>query len=931
MIQTTPEGNKLLYQLIPVDVVFHFSALAVFVFFYSDLMSRTETLICAGAISGANIARLVLVLIIKGFVDPKAEGHGKVISSLLLVSSVVTGLCWSGSLIYLDWQVPEFSFNDNLVTIMLSGLIMASLVGSALWSWLFLAFTLPTISAPIAWFVYNSNYAQLPIWGFYAVVASILFWVITRAEAAFIFYRNVGKQNTGLLKELANAKEQAQRQHYEVERAHNSLKAEMKEREKIEEKIRASERETTRILRDMQDTYFRVDAKGIIKRLSPSVTYLLGHSPENLMNTRFAELFVSSTDYLKLSKELQDSCGAIENYEVRLRHALGHELWASFNAHLSGAINDEHQGFEGTIRDVTDSKGAAEALFQEKERLHVTLESIGDGVITTDIKGTVVYMNPIAERMTGWRETEAKGIALADVMKIIDETNSRPLNLPLHKWLRDGKHGKLSNPAILKNKKDDRTSTIELSGSPIRDSNGKVIGAVLVFHNVTKLRTLAKQLSYQASHDALTGLINRTEFETRVQHAIRSAQNEDKQHALFYVDLDQFKIVNDTCGHHAGDELLKQVTALMQDKLRASDTLARLGGDEFGVLLVGCDITHAEKVAENIRSAVEKFRFVWEDHIFRIGTSIGLVSISRETQSLTELLSAADSACYVAKEGGRNMVHTYTRDDEAVAKQHGQMQWKERIQKALEEDRFELHFQPIAAVSGIQGKGMCGEILLRMIDENKDAENQLIMPGAFMPSAERYQLMPEIDRWVIKNTLEALSEKLPIETWDTCFINLSGQSLSDPKLLDFILAHLKRYKVPGKYLCFEITESAMIANFENANRLIAILKKMGCRFALDDFGSGVSSFVYLKNLSVDYLKLDGEIVKDVTSDKAGYAMVHAINQVAHVMDMKTIAEHVETQGIFDALKRLGADFAQGFGIAYPQAFRWHRQRHSKVS
>ena len=931
MIQRTPEGNQLLYKLIPVEILFHLTALGVFMYHFRERLSHEQVLVSVGLIVGTNFLRLLLVLVVRGFVDPKAEGHGNKVSGLIITSNVLTGLSWGVGLVYLDWQTTAFSFNDPIVSILLTALILASLVGSALWSWLFLAFAVPAIGAPLAWFVYNNMHEQIAIWGFYGLAAGILFWVITRCEAAFIRYRQSGKQNTTLLKQLAAAKEYATRNQQEIERAHDSLKEEMQEREKIEAKIRASERETARILQDMQDTYFRIDASGKILRISPSINYLLGYTSENLIGRRFAELFTSARDYLKLTQALQEQCGVLDNFEVRLRHTLGHEVWASINAHNSGGPVEDSQGFEGTARDVTETRKSAEALFLEKERLHVTLESIGDGVITTDTKGTVVYMNPIAEEMTGWDEQHAKGHPLNEVLKLVDEVNAKPLVLPLKQWLKEGRRSQLSNPAVLQHKNRQRDFTIELSGSPIRNAQSKVIGAVLAFHNVTKLRTLTKQLSYQASHDALTGLINRTEFETRVNHSIRSARNENKEHALCYVDLDQFKIVNDTCGHHAGDELLKQVTELMQDKLRASDTLARLGGDEFGILLVGCDIKHAQKVAENIRAAVEAFRFVWEDHIFRIGTSIGLVPITRSTQSLTELLSAADSACYVAKEGGRNLVHTYAPDDEAIARQHGQMQWKERIQKALDENRFELHFQTIMPVKAQETNGICGELLLRMLDDNKESDNQLIMPGAFIPAAERYQLMPQIDRWVISYALQALSQKIRTEKWDSCFINLSGQTLSNPKLLDFILAEIKRHSVPAKLLCFEITESAMIANFDNANRLITTLRKLGCRFALDDFGSGMSSFAYLKNLSVDYLKLDGEIVKDVAKDKAGYAMIHAINQVAHVMNMKTIAEHVETQAIFDALRKLGADYAQGFGISYPENFNWTPQQQTKVS
>ena len=435
------------------------------------------------------------------------------------------------------------------------------------------------------------------------------------------------------------------------------------------------------------------------------------------------------------------------------------------------------------------------------------------------------------------------------------------------------------------------------------------------------MRTLTNQLSFQATHDALTGLINRREFEVRVNQAIKSSKHDNKNHAMLYIDLDQFKVVNDTCGHHAGDELLKQLTSRLEGLLRESDTLARLGGDEFGVLLVGCPIQRASEVAEKIRADVEQYKFVWEERIFRVGTSIGLVPINTNTGDLTELLSAADSACYVAKEGGRNQVHLYKADDKAIAQQQGQMQWMSRIQRALEQSHFELPFQSIIPVKDSKSGRLCGEVLIRMIDENKKAPDHLILPGAFMPAAERYQLMPKIDRWTIAKTFDLLSNQKDIlKHWEMCNINLSGQSIGDTALLQFILENIKKTNVPADVLCFEITENSVIANLEEANQFIKTLKKLGCKFALDDFGTGLSSFSYLKNLNVDFVKLDGEIVRDIAKDKTSYAMVEAINKVAHVMGIKTIAEHVETVATLNALKKISVDYAQGFVIDRPQAF-----------
>ena len=419
------------------------------------------------------------------------------------------------------------------------------------------------------------------------------------------------------------------------------------------------------------------------------------------------------------------------------------------------------------------------------------------------------------------------------------------------------------------------------------------------------------------THDSLTGLINRREFENRIKHALDNAHSSDVRHALCYVDLDNFKIVNDTCGHIAGDELLKQLTIKLRMELREADTLARLGGDEFGILLEGCSIEHAIDPAENIRRIVEEFRFVWDNKAFRIGASIGLVPITSDSGNLTDVLSAADSACYVAKDQGRNRVHVYEPTDEALVERHGQMQWVQRIQNVLEDSRFRLFFQPIAKLSAAAGERHTthGEVLIRMLDEN----NELVGPGAFIPSAERYSLMPAIDRWVVENTFRMLTldQEHVKNRISTCCINLSGQSLSDDRFTDFLVSQIRESGVPPEVLCFEITETAVIANLCHASKMISILRDMGCRFALDDFGVGLSSFSYLKNLAVDYLKLDGCFVKNMVNDPIDRAMVKAINQIGHTMNIKTIAEFVEDEATLHTVHEIGVDYAQGYVIAKP--------------
>ena len=907
----------------PLELSAHLAAVGLLALHFQHLLDHPSLKAFLYGLIAVSFVRLVMLYTIKGFDSDSTEDTGIKGSIALVAGNFLSGSLWSGSFIWLSQTMPAVSFNEPIFAFIVAGILIASLAGSALSARFFTSFALPCLSIPLIYSSYTQPLENTAIWIFLAFAALLLYGSSTRLESIFSRYRSLSRQNTSLLQDLSIAKQHAESNKIVIEKANDALKKEVTERKAAEEKIRASERETARILQDMQDTYFQVDGYGTIVRISPSVQYLLGRSATDMIGTQFSSLFTDKSAFQDLLTLLRTKGGIVQNYEIRLHHMLDSDIWASVNAHCSSNSFDASNGFEGTIRDITVTRLAAEALHREKERLHVTLESIGDGVITTDVNRKVEFLNPVAEWMTGWSEESARGKPITTVFKLVDENSNRPIALPLKKWLQEGKKSDLENPVVLLNKKHERTYSIEVKGSSICDITGKIFGTVLVFRNVSKLHTLTKQLTYQASHDALTGLINRKEFEARVKQAINSAHKDGKFHALCYVDLDQFKIVNDTCGHHAGDELLIQLTNYLKNTVRESDTLARLGGDEFGLLLVGCPLDKAKLVAENIRAMVEKFRFIWEDRVFRVGASIGLAAITPDTNGLEELLSAADSACYIAKEGGRNQVHVYRQNDQAIADRQGQMQWTHRIQSALEENRFELHFQTIMPIQESKLTQLSGEILLRMVEKSIGREKKLIMPTAFLPAAERYQLMPKIDQWVIVNALTLLKDRqLSASQLGMCFINLSGQSIGDAKILDIIIDTLKATKIPPEMLCFEITESSVIANLENAIQFINILKSMGCRFALDDFGTGLSSFAYLKNLAVDFLKLDGELVKGVATDKASYAMVDAMNRVAHVMGMKTVAEHVECDETLKALERIGIDYAQGFGIEPPMPFKW---------
>ena len=432
---------------------------------------------------------------------------------------------------------------------------------------------------------------------------------------------------------------------------------------------------------------------------------------------------------------------------------------------------------------------------------------------------------------------------------------------------------------------------------------------------IQKQQHLLEKLEYQARHDSLTKLINRREFKYQLNKAIKSATNDKHKHALCYLDLDQFKIVNDTCGHIAGDQLLKEISKLMPFSIRSSDCLARLGGDEFGVLMFDCPMDEAKKIAEDLRLAIGAFKFTWDKKVFDIGVSIGLVEINQHSGTLQQILRRADACCYIAKDLGRNKVHVYTEDDDEHNRRQHEMQWLTRIQNTIKEERFQLALQKVIPINNLDDHKHY-EVLLRMEDEH----GELVSPTSFMPAAERYDMMPTIDRWVI-NAAFTLMQQNHSSHNHVYNINLSGQSLSDNTILTYILEQIHNHHIKPQTLCFEITETAVIANLHFALELIHELKKLGCCFALDDFGTGLSSFGYLKKLPVDYLKIDGAFVRDAATDKMDRAIVSSINKIGHEMGLKTIAEYVDNETTLSLMKELGVDYAQGYIIDKPEAWK----------
>lgn len=601
--------------------------------------------------------------------------------------------------------------------------------------------------------------------------------------------------------------------------------------------------------------------------------------------------------------------------ETSFRNLDGEQFAVEINASL---LSIEGQTvIQVFVIDITLRKHAEIALHQEKERAQTTLRAITNAVITTDHSGRIASFNPAAAVITGWDSAATDGRSVFEVLHIdVDPLQGNgSFSSAIEDGLMHGRTTELVQGVTLINRSG-LSHSVEVSVAPIHNRDGDNIGAVIVIDDVSEAVQMAEKMSYLATHDTLTGLVNRGEFDKRLKDALNDAKRTNNEHALCYVDLDRFKIVNDTVGHLAGDQLLIQLTSMLQATMRGTDTLARLGGDEFGIILRRCKLDDAVNVAENIRKIVKQFRFSNDGKTFEIGASIGVVALNAASTDVQEVLSAVDSACYLAKEQGRNRVQVYQHDDEQLTSRHSEMQLTHRIRSALEANRMCLWYQAIVPAKITKASPLSHEIFVRMIDE----QGAIVPPGLFLGAAERYQIMPEIDRWVVENTLKAIKAgRLLTNPQDTCFINLSGQSLSDPEFLAFVEQVLRRYNVRTQQICFELTETAAIHNLADAIQFFTRLRAKGCRFALDDFGSGLSSFGYLKNLPVDFLKIDGQFIRDIATNPVDRAMVESINNIGHALHLQTIGEYVETAAAMQVLIELGVDYLQGFHLDRPKA------------
>jgi len=696
------------------------------------------------------------------------------------------------------------------------------------------------------------------------------------------------------------------------------------ERKLLEQKFFSSESQMRAIFEAMTDLVLTVS---------------LGSDSIQILPTKFADLYpfdiyndivektqvllfdsAESPNYRNLIQQILDTQYSTNfEYSLKVDPAL---MWFSVNV----APLDSHTVI-WVAHNISHRKEIEQNLFAEKELAQVTLKSIGDAVITTDALGRIRYLNPIAEKLTGWKFREAQNKPLTEIFNIINQYTRESIVSPVDLVLQNNSIYELANNTLLISR-DGTEYSIEDSAAPIQDHQGHLIGVVVVFHDVTKSRNLANKISWQATHDVLTGLYNRRKFEEKVELAIQDAQNEEANHALCYLDLDRFKSVNDTCGHGAGDELLRQITKTLQDEIRDADVFARLGGDEFGILFHQCPIKIAEKLADHLRLIVQDFRFIWESQVFQIGVSIGLVSVDSDAIDLSSLMSRADSACYAAKKKGRNCIYVYHQEDKLMPQCMSEIESVKKLSSALAENLFCLFAQPIIALTTnddhqeFQAKKHfehC-EIYLGLTEKSEKSTKSKL----FLPDARNCNLMSDIDHWVISNFLanyKAYCQKhgkqklrFPAKIYN---INLSEASINDYEFSLFLKNQLESYTFPSKTICFAITETVVLSNPDRTIALMESLKNLDCLLALDNFGQETMSLSCLKNLPIDYLKIDGSLIKNIDHDAVDFTAVQCLIQVSQVMNIKTIAKDIEDKFKIASLKKMGIDFIQGETIAKP--------------
>ena len=678
------------------------------------------------------------------------------------------------------------------------------------------------------------------------------------------------------------------------------------------EALRSSEARFRGLYESVLEGVYQFSPDGKVSAVNPAFIRLLGYSSaeEIYALPGVNSLYWDAAARAKFVQELE-RVGEMHAAETVLRRRDGSQLVVLESTRVVRDENQQVLAYEGTIADITERKRVEQAIFDQKERAQVTLQSIGDGVITTDRDGHIEYLNPVAEQLSGWSSAEARGATIMEVLRLRDELTHAEIENPLLRCLREDKVVNFGEHSVLNNRLGQEIA-IQDSAAPIRDRSGRTVGAVVVFRDVTKERRLKHALSFQATHDALTGLINRREFDNRLTLALQSAREDAATHALLYVDLDHFKIVNDTCGHPGGDRVLRDVTLLLQQQVRSADVIARLGGDEFGILALHCTLEQATRIAEQIRQAVRDYRFFWQQNTASIGASIGLVAITSDSDSVASVLSAADIACYAAKDAGRNRVHVH--DSNEVSGRHREMYWVSRVTRAVDEGRLELYSQPVVATRADSPRlPPFHELLVRLRDDDGD----LILPGEFIPAAERHNVVGAVDRWVLEEAAARLRHSLAAgRQMPLLGVNVSSQTLGEPDFLEFVLTLIQDPAI-GHGLCFDIAESAVAISGGQVLAFMEEVRKRGCRIALDDFGAGLLSFHNLKKVPVDFLKIDGQFLSCLDTNPVDRSMVEAISKVARALGIATIGERVESAETLACMTELGIDYVQGYHLARP--------------
>jgi diguanylate cyclase (GGDEF)-like protein/PAS domain S-box-containing protein len=700
-----------------------------------------------------------------------------------------------------------------------------------------------------------------------------------------------------------------------LEDANARLSRQIEERERAETAARQYADEVRDLYNQAPCGYHSLDPEGRVTRINDTELQWLGYTREAVIGRPFSE-FLSPSSAQRFGDNFArfKASGEVYNLEVEMQRKDGSILPVEVN---STAVKDAAGNYltsRSTLFDVSARMAAEQALRTSEARFRLLLESAGEGIYGLDTEGRCIFVNDAALEMLGYTREELIGQPTHPRIHHShdDGTPYDDAECSIYDAFRSGvARRNMIEPMW---RKDGSMLIAEYSAYPLRE-NEVISGAVLVFRDVTESQALANQLAWQASHDALTGLVNRQEFERRLARAVESVHRDGGIHALCYLDLDQFKVVNDTCGHAAGDELLRQISTLLEGRMRQRDTLARLGGDEFGILLEHCPADKAMQLALEVRDAVRDFRFSWQGRSFTVGASLGVAPLTASVESAAAAMSAADAACYVAKEQGRNRAHLYQADDVNLAEHRNQMQWVSRLTQALDDDRFRLYYQSIVPLNASTAARPHHEVLLRL----QETDGRLVEPMAFVPAAERYNLMPAIDRWVLREVIRssAAAQRLAMPR-PRFAVNLSGRSLLDERLPEYLAGLLTSYEVPGDMLCLEITEAAAVENLARASQRIGEFKRLGCSVALDHFGSGMSSFTDLRTLPVDFLKIDGGFIRSLAEDRLNRAVAEAINRVAHVMTIQTVAECTETAAVVTVLKELGIDHAQGYVLGMPQ-------------